>query len=89
MQYDNRGRGALWDNKSSAESAPVLKGNFVAHRDIKEGETVEIAAWPGRRYTEGGKHPRLDLKVSDERQREAKVAKAEPEPFEDDSSLPF
>lgn len=88
MQYDNRGRGALWDNKSSAESAPVLKGNFVAHRDIKEGETVEIAAWPGRRYTEGGKHPRLDLKVSDSQRAPERTATPEPA-FEDDQSLPF
>ena len=44
-QYDNRGKISLWKNTTDNPSAPVAKGHFVAHRDIKEGEQIEVSLW--------------------------------------------
>jgi len=44
-QYDNRGKISLWKNSTDNPSAPVAKGNFVAHRDIKEGEQIDVSLW--------------------------------------------
>jgi hypothetical protein len=35
----------LWKNTSNNQSAPAAKGHFYAHRDIKEGEQIEVSLW--------------------------------------------
>ena len=46
-QYDNRGKIALWKHVSPTNNpdAPVAKGHFYAHRDIKEGEKIDVSLW--------------------------------------------
>lgn len=66
MSYDNRGQVSLWKNQSENEKAPILKGTFIAHRDIREGEEVEIALW--RNDSDNPKAPRLKGKGSDRQQ---------------------
>ena len=61
MQYDNRGKVSLWKN-DGGERAPVLSGKIVAHRDIKEGETIDISLW---KQDSSGNQPVLKGKVSD------------------------
>ena len=62
-QYDNRGKIALWKNATENSSAPVLKGNFYAHRDIKEGEQVDVSLWRVDSATSNS--PALKGKVQD------------------------
>ncbi len=39
----------LFENeKAGHENAPDHRGYFVAHRDIKAGEKIQIALWSGR-----------------------------------------
>lgn len=45
MEYDNRGKVSLWKTDSQNPKAPVLSGKVVAHRDIKEGETLDLSLW--------------------------------------------
>ncbi len=45
MEYDNRGRVSLWKNTKEGPTQPYVDGNLVAHRDIKEGETIRMALW--------------------------------------------
>lgn len=45
MEYDNRGRVSLWKNTKDGPKQPYVDGNLVAHRDIKEGETIRMALW--------------------------------------------
>ena len=45
MEYDNRGRVSLWKNTKEGDRQPYVDGNLVAHRDIKEGETMRTALW--------------------------------------------
>lgn len=61
MQYDNRGQVSLWKN-DGGERAPVLSGKIVAHRDIKEGETIDISLW---KQESSGNQPVLKGKISD------------------------
>ena len=44
-EYDNRGQVSLWKNDSDNDRAPALRGTYVAHRDIREGEEVSISLW--------------------------------------------
>jgi|TARA_Y100000296_G_C5142282_1_gene241766 hypothetical protein len=40
------GTGTLWKNKYKTDDRhPGMKGYIIAHRDIREGEKVEVAAW--------------------------------------------
>jgi hypothetical protein len=45
MEFDNRGRVSLWKNTKEGDRQPYVDGNLVAHRDIKEGETIRMALW--------------------------------------------
>ena len=63
MQYDNRGKVSLWKNDRQGANQPVVTGNLVAHRDIKEGETLDIALW--RREDAAGNQPIMTGKISD------------------------
>lgn len=60
--YDNRGKVSLWKNDKEGDTQPTLTGNLVAHRDIKEGETIRVALW--KNDPEGGR-PVLSGKISD------------------------
>lgn len=62
-QYDNRGKVSLWKGHAESERAPVLKGTVYAHRDIREGEILDIALW--KNETENPKAPVLRGKISD------------------------
>lgn len=58
MAYETReGQGSLFKNKHKEpdDNKPSMKGYVVAHRDIKQGEKIEVAAWTktdrnGERY---------------------------------------
>ena len=76
MQYDNRGKVSLWKNDREGDRQPVLKGNLVAHRDLKEGETIDIALW---KQDATGNQPVMTGKISDVFNAGAK----------DDDDLPF
>lgn len=40
------GTGGLWKNQNaSSDNHPAAKGYIIAHRDIKQGERLDLAAW--------------------------------------------
>ena len=78
------GSASLWRNESGNPQAPVLKGNFVAHRDIKEGEEVEIAYWSNKQ-PKSDKSPHFTGRTSDKWQPPQKEV---PGPALDDE-IPF
>ena len=43
--FNNLGQAALWKGKGDNPKAPALKGNFVAHRNIRAGEEIDLAFW--------------------------------------------
>ena len=47
MPYEQKpGQGTLWRNSyKTGDNHPDAKGTIMAHRDIREGEVIEIAAW--------------------------------------------
>jgi len=55
------GNVSLW--KGDGGKSPVLKGNFVAHRNIMAGEEIDIALW--RNSSNNDKAPHLTGKVQD------------------------
>jgi len=67
MEYDNRGKVSLWKNDREGATQPVVTGNLVAHRDIKEGETIRIALWKNDDVT--GRQPVMTGKISDSDQK--------------------
>jgi len=67
-EYDNRGQVSLWKPDSDNPKAPAAKGTVIAHRDIKEGEAVEIALW--RNESDNPKAPLMKGKISDKRQQQ-------------------
>lgn len=62
-EFDDRGKVALWSNESDNANAPVAKGHFYAHRDIKEGEKINLDLWNVEKKND--KSPRMTGKVSD------------------------
>lgn len=62
-QYDNRGKIALWKNTTSNSSAPVAKGHFYAHRDIKENEQIEVSLW--KESSQNANAPVMKGKIQD------------------------
>ena len=65
-QYDNRGQIALWGKREDASpNAPVAKGHFFAHRDIKEGEKIDVALWLADNPNGNPNAPKMKGKVSD------------------------
>ena len=86
--YDNRGQVSLWRPDSDNPKAPAAKGTVVAHRDIKEGEAVEIALW--RNDSDNPRAPLMKGKISDKRQGGEQSAPAQQAPADDpDSEIPF
>lgn len=70
MSYEPRpGDGALFRNKNaSSANSPQATGYVIAHRDIKAGERLRLAAW-----TKGeGERRFQSIKLSDERERDDK-----------------
>jgi SET domain-containing protein len=63
MEYDNRGQAALWKSTSDNPKAPALRGTMTAHRDIKEGEEIELAFW--RSESDNDRAPVLKGKAKD------------------------
>ena len=63
MEYDNRGRVSLWKNTKEGDRQPYVDGNLVAHRDIKEGETIRMALWVQKGAA--GNQPVLKGQISD------------------------
>ena len=62
-QYDNRGKVSVWKNQSENPSAPILRGSIYAHRDIKEGEEIEVSFW--KNDSSNPKAPVLTGKIKD------------------------
>ena len=75
MAYEPKpGDGTMWTNKEpKSDKSPAYFGHVIAHRDIKAGERVRLAAW--LKGGVGGKDKFLSLKMEDETPRE----KAAPE----------
>lgn len=72
------GSGTLWKNtKGTSDKSPSHTGHITAHRDIKKGEKVRLAAW--LKGGEGGKDKFLSLRMEDE--RNAEKAQPEADPF--------
>lgn len=78
MEYDNRGKVSLWKNDRGG-SGPILSGKVVAHRNIKEGETVDIALW---KRDASGNQPVMTGKIQD-------VYGSETTATVEDDDLPF
>lgn len=63
-QYDNSGRGALWNGRSYDKGGPRFTGNFVADRDIKAGEKIPVKVWDNdEKYRQNPNAPILRLEV--------------------------
>jgi len=79
------GRGSLFKNDyKTTENHPDAKGKIVAHRDIREGETLEIAAWT--KTGSKGRFQSLELSDAWEAGPSSSVA---PDAQEDDTVIPF
>ncbi len=63
MAYENApGTGALFPNdRKTSDNQPDRTGHIIAHRDIKAGEKLRLAAW----VKEGKKGKFLSLRMSD------------------------
>ena len=85
-KYDNRGQVSLWKNDTDNPKAPMLKGTYIAHRDIKEGESIDIALW--RNDSENPKAPTLKGKGQDRQEQKRDSYESS---FEDslDADIPF
>lgn len=80
-QYDNRGKVALWGKREGASpNAPAAKGHFFAHRDIREGEKVDLALWPADNPNNNPNAPKMRGKVSDPYQADGNSGGTQPPP---------
>jgi len=88
------GNASLW--KGEGGRAPVLSGNFVAHRNIREGEVIDIALW--RNKSDNEKAPYLTGKVQDKwvpQERTGTMSRADHaakdvvDDFDDNLDIPF
>lgn len=92
-EYDERGKVALWKPETDNPKAPQAKGRVVAHRDIKEGEELDIALW--RNQSDNPKAPVMTGKLSDKREQQAQPSGGEQQsapPADNsdfDSDIPF
>lgn len=82
MSFDNRGKVSLWKTQSDNPKAPAASGSVVAHRDIKEGEVLDLALW--KNVSDNPKAPVMTGKLAD---RKVSAPPAAPEPFDDE--IPF
>lgn len=96
MPYEQKpGQGTLWRNTfKTADNHPDAKGTIMAHRDIREGEVLDLAAWTKTKH-DGEKFQ--SLKMSDKREKKSQAPKppqyqypqAEPEVQPLDDEIPF
>jgi hypothetical protein len=71
------GDGTLFKNKDAkTEKHPSHSGSITAHRDIKKGERVRLAAWT--KGGQDGKDKFLSLKMSDERGGQDSAPQSDP-----------
>jgi hypothetical protein len=84
-QHDNRGQISLWKNETDNPKAPAARGSFYAHRDIKEGEQVDVALW--KNQSDNPNAPVMKGKIQDKYVRQ----ETSDQPFVADSSeeIPF
>lgn len=85
-QYDNRGKIALWKNlnPSNNRSAPVAKGHFYAHRDIAEGERIDVSLW--KESSQNANAPVMKGKIQD---KYVKDGFTDAPAVADESDIPF
>ena len=85
-QYDNRGKVAIWKhlNQSNNLSAPILKGTIYAHRDIREGEEIEVSLW--KFDSANPKAPVLTGKIQDKFVKDQQTSSV---PLGEEEDLPF
>ena len=70
-EFDNRGQVSLWPNESDNPKAPKYRGKVVAHRNIREGEELDIALWANQ--SDNPKAPKVKGKISDPFKASSKV----------------
>jgi len=85
-EFDNKGQIALWKDTGGKTGAPVMKGHFYAHRDIRAGEKIEVALW--HNASENPNAPSAKGKIQDPWQPEGQSSAPPQDDFED-SELPF
>jgi hypothetical protein len=86
--YDNRGQVSLWKPQSDNPKAPAARGTIVAHRDIREGEEIEIALW--RNQSDNPRAPLMKGKISDRRDAQQPATTPSASGGDDlDSDIPF
>tara|TARA_R110002012_G_scaffold122358_2_gene272363 strand:+ start:157 stop:465 length:309 start_codon:yes stop_codon:yes gene_type:complete len=83
-QYDDRGKIALWRNTTGNPNAPVAKGHFYAHRDIKEGEKIDVSLW--KESSQNANAPVMKGEIQD---KFVKDGFADAPPAEDNEDIPF
>ena len=83
-QYDNRGKIALWKNTTDNSSAPAAKGHFYAHRDIKEGEKIDVSLW--KKSSQNANAPVMKGKIQDKFVKDAPAVDGF---TADESDIPF
>jgi hypothetical protein len=78
MAYENRpGDGVLFPNENrNKDTSPTMTGFVIAHRDIKAGEKLNLAAWTKQARTKF-----LSLKMSDPRGTETERPADDEIPF--------
>jgi hypothetical protein len=78
MAYSPKpGDGTLFKNKNAtSEKAPAYSGDITAHRDIKKGEKVRLAAW--LKGGQDGKDKFLSLTMSDDQRAAKPTPEADP-----------
>lgn len=87
MTYEAKpGDGALFANKNrTTDKHPNATGYVIAHRDIKAGEKLNLAAWTKT----GGTGKFQSLRMSDPRTREENVRDAPASGPVLDDEIPF
>lgn len=83
-QYDNRGKIALWKNTTDNSSAPVAKGHFYAHRDIKVNEQIYVSLW--KESSQNSNAPVMKGKIQD---KFVKDGFTDAPAVADESDIPF
>jgi hypothetical protein len=85
--FDERGRGSLWKVTSDHPKAPTYRGKLFAHRDIREGEELELSLWPNR--SDNPKAPQMRAQLKDKYTKADETTQETRDDFYDDSQIPF
>ena len=85
-EYDNRGQIALWKFVSPTNNAdaPAATGHFYAHRDIKEGEKIDVSLW--KESSQNPNAPVMKGKIQD---KYVKDGFTDAPAVADESGIPF